>query len=784
MTAITEKLGTNYWGMYFDPAKFDFETFKSHWDYDLSMIKQMPMDWLRIGYTYYDGGLNADGSYNFERLDYAIDTAQSSGLKIILPIWFVDDGLTNKTNIDYQSYYAKWIDMIEKIVQRYAGKGIYYEAIDEATSGGHFWLNQNITDSILNDIVSMNTKFYNFIQKYDDSAVFINGDFASPSAATFSAIDKGMLDFGEYASYHPYFANPEGMISDSTQIKLRSAIYNKGLPMSATEFGFGSPSAFNGSNTPEQKASKLLRQIYILDMLNFEHIIQFTMDGSDVTWILQNTDGTFNLSGQMIKSQMTELTGYTFQERIKSDTNDYLFKYVKNGFKDKVVYWTTSSSHVVGKYTLTDTPQIYTLDYITKYENTKIWTVGDEVTTETMNNIENSIYDLGKTVEELQLQPTEKSNNRVPLLSNDNFFTGVNNFDKPINGSLLTRPATFTDFSQITTNMVKYAGNWDVQGVIVTGNPLQSNVVVDHYYIVSVIPTYAAITGGTITVSVYSLGKSDVYVSNVSRGKLNGWFKLPNDQGVVHKIGNETIAGDKTFTGYNNFTQNINGALKARTATFTDFATIASDTIKYAGNWYTAGNAIANGPTDNWNWSTIEVLGGYGSGSGIIRTASFWGNQEYVTTVNSGKIVGWKPVANDSKVVHNTGTETIDGNKTFTGTVSANNLVSNSIPVNVTKTTTFNSWFSSTTTVSRSGNTVTIVNNKPNTGTIANTTTSLESIPVGYRPSTTVSYPAIFGSSIKGELQINKNGTFTALSNINDQYRVTATYVTSDEWPV
>ena len=548
MTAITEKLGTNSWGRYFNPAQHSLTTFKTHWDYDLSMIKQMPMDWLRIGYTYYDSGLNPDGSYNFERLDYAIDTAQSAGLKIILPIWVVDDGLTNKTNIDYQSYYAKWLDMIEKIVQRYAGKGIYYEAVDEATSGGHFWLNQNITDSILNDIVSMNKQFYNFIKKYDDSAVFINGDFASPSAATFSAIDKGMLDFGEYASYHPYFTNPEGMINDATQIKLRSTIYNKGLPMSATEFGFGSPSAFNGSNTPEQKASKLLRQIYILDMLNFEHIIQFTMDSSDVAWVLQNTDGTFNLSGQMIKSQMTELTGYTFLERIKSDTNDYLFRYVKNGFKDKVVYWTTSSSHVVGKYTLTDTPQIYTLDYITKYDNTKFWTVGDEVTTETMNNIENSIYNLGKNVEELQLQPTEKSNNRVPLLSNDNFFTGVNNFDKQINGSLLTRLATFTDFSQITTNMVKYAGNWNVQGVIVAGNPLPSSVVADHYYIVSVIPTYnTATTGGTITVSVYSFGKSDIYVSNVSGGKINGWFKLPNDQNIVHKSGTETINGDKTF---------------------------------------------------------------------------------------------------------------------------------------------------------------------------------------------------------------------------------------------
>lgn len=101
-----------------------------------------------------------------------------------------------------------------------------------------------------------------------------------------------------------------------------------------------------------------------------------------------------------------------------------------------------------------------------------------------------------------------------------------------------------------------------------------------------------------------------------------------------------------------------------------DFAIIASDTIKYQGIWYTGSNSIANGPTNNWIWNTVEVIGGRGSGSGIIRTASFPSNQEYITTVDNGKIMGWKKVADDAQLAHKTGTETIAGDKTFTSPIN------------------------------------------------------------------------------------------------------------------
>lgn len=167
-----------------------------------------------------------------------------------------------------------------------------------------------------------------------------------------------------------------------------------------------------------------------------------------------------------------------------------------------------------------------------------------------------------------------------------------------------------------------------------------------------------------------------------------------------------------------------------------------------------------------------------------MEMTDFSSNTTWKRTKRGGVWQPWSKIASDANVVHNTGTETIAGDKTFTGNTTANNLVSNGVPVNAVKTTTSTMWYNSTLTAYRNGNVVTIVNNKQDTSTIYDTTLSTETIPLGYRPATTVFYPAVYGSSFKGEIQINSNGTFTARGAINGQYRLTATYVTSDAWPV
>lgn len=215
-----------------------------------------------------------------------------------------------------------------------------------------------------------------------------------------------------------------------------------------------------------------------------------------------------------------------------------------------------------------------------------------------------------------------------------------------------------------------------------------------------------------------------------------------------------------------------------------DFNYLANHMQTYQGTWYNRSESVANAPVGNWTYSVIEVIAGNAETTGVIRTARFGSSATYSANVNGGAIQYWTLIADDANVVHKTGNEVIAGDKTLAGKVIADNFVSNNVPVNLTKTTTSEMWYSSTLTAYRTGNTVTIVNYMQATNTIPDNNTSREKIPAGYRPSTVLYYPAVYGSSLKGELQINPDGTFTARGAINGQYRVTATYITGDAWPV
>lgn len=140
-------------------------------------------------------------------------------------------------------------------------------------------------------------------------------------------------------------------------------------------------------------------------------------------------------------------------------------------------------------------------------------------------------------------------------------------------------------------------------------------------------------------------------------------------QGPVGPAGNVDTSKDNTFTGANKFTQLIDGALKTRLATFTDFATVAANMTTYAGNWHVQNIAIKNDPFGQAGgvlWYEVTVTPAYGTVTGHIEINSVYGSK-YYSGVNAGVLTGWYKVANDSNVVHNTGTETIAGNKTFTG---------------------------------------------------------------------------------------------------------------------
>ena len=86
-----------------------------------------------------------------------------------------------------------------------------------------------------------------------------------------------------------------------------------------------------------------------------------------------------------------------------------------------------------------------------------------------------------------------------------------------------------------------------------------------------------------------------------------------------------------------------------------DFNYLASHMQTYQGTWWNGGEPVLNAPTDNWTWSSIEIVAGNGEQTGVIRTMRFGVGDVYSANVNGGVLRGWKLIANDANVVHKSG---------------------------------------------------------------------------------------------------------------------------------
>lgn len=143
-------------------------------------------------------------------------------------------------------------------------------------------------------------------------------------------------------------------------------------------------------------------------------------------------------------------------------------------------------------------------------------------------------------------------------------------------------------------------------------------------------------------------------------------------QGPQGPAGNVDTSHDNTFTGVNKFTKLIDGAFQTRQATFTDFAAVAADMTGYAGSWVVDNKQITGSPTLSSNTYVVEVIAGSWSGNGIILISSIVSEEVYLARVD-GSLQKWVKLSEDSTVVHNTGNETIVGDKTFTGQTTMRN---------------------------------------------------------------------------------------------------------------
>lgn len=197
-------------------------------------------------------------------------------------------------------------------------------------------------------------------------------------------------------------------------------------------------------------------------------------------------------------------------------------------------------------------------------------------------------------------------------------------------------PAEARDFNYLARHMQTYQGTWWIGSEEILNGPTSGWI----WTTVEVISGNSENTGQIRTMR-YSNG--DVYSANVNGGTLGAW--IPLNQGV-------------------------------RTATFTDFSDVANNMKKYQGTW-TATTNILNGPVTINFGAIIHVIHSWDDAGLIVL--SDHKSRTWVGLVSTRVISGWTLISDDANVVHQTGNETVAGDKTLTGNTTLANIKSSNV---------------------------------------------------------------------------------------------------------
>lgn len=362
-TPVNDKLGTNDMG-YTEEFKYNTTSqFKKSWNYQLSMIKKMPFKWLRIGTNYAIVKTNTSGKYDFSKVDYQIKTAQKAGLKVVFPLW--SDALIGDT---YSQRLSQTENLWKQLVKHEAGKGIYWEGIDEAESGGTFWFNEKPSEQKTKDVIKVDQNLRKIVHKYDPKASFINGDLAGSSDHADYAFSHGIFKGSKLGSFHTYMTGSPEPILTNWSAKHINLLEKQGISPIIDELGYPYAKDFNGTYTRKQQSDYLIREIFLLDMLGVKSIQPFCMEDTNLDWSLETSHkrpgkGNLVLATQDIRKKFNQLSGYSFNHRIQTNTDDYVLVYSKKNASNKYVYWTTTDKHQVKAnkqtFTLTTSPQVF-----------------------------------------------------------------------------------------------------------------------------------------------------------------------------------------------------------------------------------------------------------------------------------------------------------------------------------------------------------------------------------------------------------------------------------------
>lgn len=326
------------------------------------------------------------GKFDFEEFDFAMKAIKENGLVPIVVFSSNDSVDANEYAKNKRAVLNKYERLIRSVIIKYRDHGVIWQMWNEPN--GLFWFNQSNSGTNAAQVrtwVDFNAKIFAYVRRYDPNSVFlagaIAGNYSDSKQAMRLAIQNHITKYGDALANHPYLSSsypdngaPENLLKLNSRKFLLSLTADnskkavRSIPLVTTEMGYSMSKSHFGSWSEEDQSNYLARSIFVLDMMHQPIISLYALvdekNGSGEWGLYKGMSPHYvsKQSARLISQLLSNLDGYSFDERLHSDTRDFVLKYKKNGQRDRIVCWTMDDDHVLkvsGQTVLvTKTPQI------------------------------------------------------------------------------------------------------------------------------------------------------------------------------------------------------------------------------------------------------------------------------------------------------------------------------------------------------------------------------------------------------------------------------------------
>ena len=314
---------------------------------DIQAIADAGFKWVRIDIFWSDVE-KTKGVYDFKSAGYdeINEALKEYDLRPYYILNYGNDLYGDERSVTTKQRRQAFAKYAEAVVKRYGDQGGIWEIWNEPNTET-FWSDQPSEvdyDRLVKTVSPV-------IRQYDSDSTIVAPALAGVSEEALTwlrkVVDCGLLDYVDAVSVHPYQReNPETVISRYAELR---EIVGKDTPIISGEWGYST------TEVSEKQQAEYMARMFLTNSLSDIPISVWydwkndgeTQSNREHNFGLVSYHSTPKLSYLATQTLTTQLDGYHYSKRIKTQNpNDFILEF-KNGGDKAIVFWTTESSHNV-----------------------------------------------------------------------------------------------------------------------------------------------------------------------------------------------------------------------------------------------------------------------------------------------------------------------------------------------------------------------------------------------------------------------------------------------------